>query len=49
MEAKRKTLHSIKGDDWYRYGKVRHKREKELRDPDDVFIEAERRRQELLR
>lgn len=43
------TLHQIEGHDWYVYGKVRQKREKELRDPDDVFIEAERRREELRR
>lgn len=43
------TLQELESHDWYRYGKVRQKREKELRDPDDVFIEAERRRQELAR
>jgi hypothetical protein len=43
------TLHELESYDWYRYGKVRQRREKELRDPDDVFIEAERRRQELAR
>jgi hypothetical protein len=43
------TLHELEGHDWYRYGKVRQKQEKELRDPDDVFIHAERRRQELQR
>jgi hypothetical protein len=35
--------------DWYRHGKVRQAWEKHLRDPDDVFIHAEERRQQLLR
>jgi hypothetical protein len=43
------TLHELESHDWYRYGKIRHKREKELRDPDDVFIHAEERRRELLK
>jgi len=43
------TLYEIELHDWYRFGKVRQAREKELRDPDDVFIEAERRRKELRR
>jgi hypothetical protein len=43
------ALHSIEGHDWFRYGKVRARREKELRDPDDVFIQAEQRRRELER
>ena len=42
-------LHSAELDDWSRYGKVRQAREKELRDPDDVFIHAEERRRELAR
>jgi hypothetical protein len=42
-------LHSAELDDWSRYGKVRQAREKELRDPDDVFIHAEERRKELAR
>ena len=33
--------------DTFRFGKARQAREKELRDPDDVFLEAEARRQEL--
>lgn len=40
-------LHQLELDDWARYGKVRQAREKELRDPDDVFIQAEERRREL--
>lgn len=35
--------------DLFRFGKVRLAREKELRDPDDVFIHAEERRKELAR
>jgi hypothetical protein len=42
-------LHSAELEDWSRYGKVRQAREKELRDPDDVFIHAEERRRELAR
>jgi hypothetical protein len=43
------TLDGIESHDMFRFGKVRSAREKELRDPDDVFIEAEARRQELAR
>ena len=42
-------LDGIESHDMFRFGKVRSAREKELRDPDDVFIEAEARRQELAR
>jgi len=41
------TMHSVELDDWGRFGKVRQAEEKRLRDPDDVFIQAEERRQEL--
>jgi hypothetical protein len=41
------TMHSIELDDWGRFGKIRQAEEKRLRDPDDVFIHAEERRQEL--
>lgn len=41
--------HQIELDDWSRYGKVRQAREKELRDPNDVFIQAEERRKELAK
>jgi hypothetical protein len=37
----------IEMEDWARFGKVRQKWEKYLRDPDDVFIHAEERRKEL--
>jgi hypothetical protein len=42
-------LHQLELDDWNRYGKVREKWEKHLRDPDDVFIHAEERRKELAK
>ena len=42
-------LHSTELEDWNRYGKVRQAREKELADPDDVFIKAEERRKELAK
>jgi sensor histidine kinase regulating citrate/malate metabolism len=35
--------------DMHRFGKARIAREKELRDPDDVFIHAEERRKEIAR
>jgi hypothetical protein len=34
---------------WARFGRVRQAREKKLRDPNDVFIHATERRQELKR
>lgn len=43
------TMDGVESEDMARFGKVRSVREKELRDPDDVFIEAEERRQELAR
>jgi hypothetical protein len=42
-------LHQLELDDWNRFGKVRQGREKELRDPDDVFIHAKERRKELAK
>ena len=42
-------LHQLELDDWSRFGKVRQKWEKHLRDPDDVFIHAEERRKELAK
>ena len=42
-------LHGTELEDWNRYGKIRQAREKELADPDDVFIKAEERRKELAR
>ena len=42
-------LDSLEHDDWGEFGKVRIAMEKRLRDPDDVFIHAEKRRKELAR
>jgi hypothetical protein len=42
-------LESIESGDMFHFGKARITREKELRDPDDVFIHAEERRRELAR
>lgn len=42
-------LHDIETDDLNRFGKVRDARDKELRDPDDVFIHAKERRRELVK
>lgn len=42
-------LHQLELDDWNRFGKVRDARGKELRDPDDVFIQAEERRKQLAK
>ena len=42
-------LHQLELDDWNRFGKVRQAREKELRDPDDVLLQAEERKKELAK
>jgi len=42
-------LHQIELDDWGRYGKARQRWEKELRDPDDVFIHAKERKKQLAK
>ncbi|MBZ5489657.1 MAG: hypothetical protein LAO76_01840 [Acidobacteriia bacterium] len=42
-------LHQIELDDWNEYGKSRQKYEKHLRDPNDVFIQAEERRKQLAK
>src|ERR1051325_3621787 len=42
-------LDEVELRDMHRFGKVRLAREKELRDPNDVFIHAEERRRELAR
>lgn len=42
-------MHQDELDDWGRFGKIRQAEEKRLRDPDDVFIQAEERRKELAR
>ena len=43
------TIHARETDDVNRFGKIRDARGKELRDPDDVFIQAEERRKELAK
>jgi hypothetical protein len=43
------TVSSIEAADMFRFGKVRDARDKELRDPDEVFIHAEERRKELAK
>ena len=43
------AMDEVESHDQFRFGKVRSAREKELRDPDDVFIHAEERRRELAR
>jgi hypothetical protein len=42
-------LLDLETDDLNRFGRVRDARDKELRDPDDVFIHAEERRRELAK
>jgi hypothetical protein len=42
-------LQQVELDDWGRYGKVRQRWEKHLRDPDDVFIHAKERRKQLAK
>jgi len=42
-------LHQLELDDWNRFGKVRDARDKELRDPDDVFIQAAERKEQLAK
>jgi len=43
------AMDEIESHDQFRFGKARLAREKELRDPDGVFILAEERRKELAR
>jgi hypothetical protein len=43
------SLHQVELDDWGRYGKARQRWEKETRDPDDVFIQAEERKKQLAK
>ena len=40
-------MHSTELGDWGRFGKIRQAEEKRLRDPDDVFILAKERKEEL--
>lgn len=43
------SLHQLELDDWGRYGKVRQHWEKEISDPDDVFLKAEERKKQLAK
>ena len=43
------SLQPIEMEDSARFERIRAAREKELRDPNDVFLQAEERRQELKR
>jgi hypothetical protein len=43
------NLHQLELDDWGEYGKARQLWEKQLRDPDDVFIHAEERKKQLAK
>src|SRR5262249_22937764 len=40
-------MHQDELDDWAQFGKVREAYEKTIKDPEDVFLEAEERRREL--
>jgi len=42
-------LHQLELDDWNRYGKARQRWEKHLRDPDDVLLQAEKRKKQLAK
>jgi hypothetical protein len=42
-------MESVESHDHFRFGKARQAWEKEIRDPDDVFIHAEERRKEIAR
>lgn len=41
------TLQDLEQDDTARFGRMHDEREKEIRDPDDVFYHAHERRQEI--
>jgi len=43
------TMHTTELEDWGRFGKVRQAEEKRLRDPDDVFIHAQERKDQIAR
>ena len=42
-------LHDLELDDWNHHGKARQRWEKHLRDPDDVFLQAEERKKQLAK
>lgn len=41
------VMHSREQNDWTRFGRLRQRWEKRYSDPDDVLLEAEKRRREL--
>ena len=41
------AMHQREQDDWARFGRLRHQWEKQYRDPNDVLIEAKKRKREL--
>jgi hypothetical protein len=43
------TMHATELEDWGRFGKIRQAEEKRLRDPDDVFIHVQERKEEIAR
>ncbi|HEY2499174.1 MAG TPA: hypothetical protein VGK24_19105 [Candidatus Angelobacter sp.] len=43
------TMHATELEDWGTFGKIRQAEEKRLRDPDDVFIHAQERKEEIAR
>ena len=43
------TMHDTELADWGRFGKVRQDEEKRLRDPDDVFIHARERKEQIAK
>jgi hypothetical protein len=43
------TMHQTELDDWGRFGKIRQAEEKRLRDPDDVFIHAKERKEQIAK
>ena len=42
-------LHQLELDEWGRHGKVRQRWEKQIRDPDDVLLQAEERKKQLAK
>lgn len=43
------TMHQTELDDWGRFGKIRQTEEKRFRDPDDVFIHARERKEQIAK
>jgi hypothetical protein len=42
-------MESVESEDHFRFGKMRQEWEKEICDPDDIFLQAEERRKELAK